>query len=1148
AAANLWQGLQEGFVIPNTDSYKFFQGEENEEKSQENIPVNYRFLHDRVQQAAYALIPEEQKQTTHLHIGRTLSQNFSQEQQKSQIFTIVNHWNQALELIADPTERDNLIQLNYSAGEKAKGSAAYGAALKYLQTALSLLETESWRLNYALTLKLHENSAEAAYLTGDFELMETIIEKIIEHGQDLLDLVKVHEIKIQAQMAQSQQLSALNIGIEFLALLGIEVPESPQPQDLQVELAAVSQAMEGKATATLADLPLMEDREQLGKVKILANLMPPCYQAKPSLFPWVVCRLMQLSIQYGNTAYSANIYSSYGMVCILALQDFTLAHEYGKLACELDLSPKTGDGVSGTVIAGGCINHYSAHVKESLPLLLKAYQAGLETGNFQFGGFAISYRTQYLYLMGQNLSVVQLEMASASYALATMKQENTLAWNQAFEQAILNLLGESETPWELIGRAYNETESVPLKIAANDRTVLHYVYLNKLIFCYLFERIPQALENSALAESYLDGITGCLDEYVWNFYDSLTQLACYGDPEISVQKSILEKVETNQSKMQYWASHAPMNGQHKYDLVAAERHRVLGKRLEAIELYDRAIVGARENEYLQEEALANELAAKFYLEWGKEKIAQTYMVEAYYCYAQWEAQAKINQLEDKYPKLLLPILQEQHVGFNPLDSIERVNQTLSSKTQTKTTSTRLSETLDLASILQAAQIISSTIEFEPLLANILQIILTNAGAQKAVLLIPEIDQWHLRAIAQLITDGTIETNTDLQPLTAESPVPTRLIQYVKNTQSAVLIDESKTEITGILEGYLLTYQPQSVFCVPLLHQGDLVGILYLEHPTTKGIFTWERQTIIQFLCAQAAIALQNAQLYEQAQVALRDLQKAQLQIVQSEKMSALGNLMSGIAHEINNPLGFIAGNILIAQENLTDLLEHLELYEENTSAEDIANHAEEIDLEYLREDFPNILKSMNMGVEQMKNISTSLRIFSRKDQEHKTKFNIHDGIESTLVILKHRTKASEQRPAIEIIKEYSELPEIKCFPGQLNQVFMNILANAIDAFDEANVGKTYAEIQNHPNQIKIITSQVDALQVQIKIQDNGYGMKPKTKDRIFEQGFTTKGVGKGTGLGMAIAQSIVREKHGGRITCDSTVGKGTSFTIVLPIA
>jgi signal transduction histidine kinase len=320
----------------------------------------------------------------------------------------------------------------------------------------------------------------------------------------------------------------------------------------------------------------------------------------------------------------------------------------------------------------------------------------------------------------------------------------------------------------------------------------------------------------------------------------------------------------------------------------------------------------------------------------------------------------------------------------------------------------------------------------------------------------------------------------------------------------------------------------------------------LEHRTAKGVFTRHRQAIVQFLSTQAAISLQNAELYDRAQVALRDLQQAQLQLVQSEKMSALGNLVAGVAHEINNPLGFIVGNIELARENLTDLLEHLALYEDNASATELACHAEDIDLEYLKQDLPTLLDSMNVGVERIKNISTSLRIFSRQDRDDKTAFKINDGIDSTLLILKHRTKPNDRRPAIEIVKEYGDIPEVLCFPGQLNQVFMNILANAIDAFDEANEGKTYSEIEASPNRITIRTAMVDDW-VEILIIDNGCGMKPETKDRIFEHGFTTKGVGKGTGLGMAIAYNIITEKHEGTIACDSTLGVGTSFTIKLPM-
>ena len=283
-------------------------------------------------------------------------------------------------------------------------------------------------------------------------------------------------------------------------------------------------------------------------------------------------------------------------------------------------------------------------------------------------------------------------------------------------------------------------------------------------------------------------------------------------------------------------------------------------------------------------------------------------------------------------------------------------------------------------------------------------------------------------------------------------------------------------------------------------------------------------------------------------IAFEELKQTQIQLVQAEKMSGLGQLVAGVAHEINNPVGFLKGNIQPAQSYVQDLLRLIDLYQEkvpNPDA-DIKDEIEEIDLEFVREDLPNIINSMNTGVDRIRNISDSLRIFSRQDQDHKTAFDLHEGIDSTLLILKHRTKANEQRPAVEVIKNYGELPEVQCFPGQLNQVFMNVLANDIDAFDEANRGKTFQEIKADPNTITITTLIVDE-QVRVQIQDNACGMKPKTIERIFEQGFTTKDVGKGTGLGMAIAHQIITEKHSGSIECSSELGKGTIFTITFPI-
>lgn len=281
--------------------------------------------------------------------------------------------------------------------------------------------------------------------------------------------------------------------------------------------------------------------------------------------------------------------------------------------------------------------------------------------------------------------------------------------------------------------------------------------------------------------------------------------------------------------------------------------------------------------------------------------------------------------------------------------------------------------------------------------------------------------------------------------------------------------------------------------------------------------------------------------------ALEKLQQSQLQLVQSEKMSALGQLVAGVAHEINNPAGFIKGNLIHSQGYVQDLIHHIYLYQKRVSEAEIAQHAKEIDLEYLLEDLPKTLASMHQGVERICDISVSLRTFSRADSNAKVAFNIHDGIDSTILILKHRLKASDKHPAIEVVRNYGNLPLIECFPGQLNQVFMNLIANAIDALEESNIWRSFSDIKANPNQIIIQTTLIDKNYILIQIKDNGVGMSDEVQKKVFDNLFTTKPVGQGTGLGLAIAKSIVVEKHGGTLEVKSSPREGAEFAITIPV-
>lgn len=282
----------------------------------------------------------------------------------------------------------------------------------------------------------------------------------------------------------------------------------------------------------------------------------------------------------------------------------------------------------------------------------------------------------------------------------------------------------------------------------------------------------------------------------------------------------------------------------------------------------------------------------------------------------------------------------------------------------------------------------------------------------------------------------------------------------------------------------------------------------------------------------------------------QQLQQTQLKLVQSEKMATLGQLVAGVAHEINNPLGFIDNNISHALAYTQDLINHLKLYQKQypQSLPKIEDNAEEIDLDYLLEDLPKIISSMKLGSERIKNISTSLQTFSRTDTTNLIKANLHEGINSTLLILKHRLKANDFRPAIEVIQKYGDLPEIECYPGKLNQVFMNLIANAIDAIDESINGLDAHKIAANPPQVKIITEVLENNNtVAIHIKDNGMGMSAELQEKVFEYLFTTKGINKGTGLGLSISRQIVEEKHQGKLTCISQLREGTDFIIELPI-
>ncbi|MBD2345176.1 trifunctional serine/threonine-protein kinase/ATP-binding protein/sensor histidine kinase [Anabaena subtropica] len=1137
-ASDLWEALRDGLILPQNEIYKFYQNDEPSETGDSNLGneqyyhfPTYKFLHDRVQQAAYLLIPEGDKQATHLRIGNLLLANSPFETTEENIFEIVNQLNYGLELTIQQSQKDELAKLNLIAGRKAQTATAYVAASQYFTTGIELLAPDTWQTQYQLTLELYNAATEAAYLSTVFAEVERLAAIVLQQTDKFLDKAKIYEIKIQVCIAKNQLSEAVEIGLKVLKLLGIEFPLQPNQEDIISGLQTTQKLWEGIKITDILDLPVMTDSDKLVAMQILINISAASYVTSPSLYILIVFQEINLSVKYGNTAASTYAYAAYGLILCGIVGNISLGYQFGQLALNL-LQKLNAKALQAKVyfLVNCFIKHWQDHLRTTIEPLKDAYFSGIETGDLEFASYSAFKKSVHLYFAGEDLSVVEQDVNLFMEGVRKIKRSNTINYYQTLYQAVKYL------------RQSSKKDSVKLELPEDIKDInAGYFYCHEMIICYLFNRNCEAVVSTAFAEKYLEGMTALFFVPVFHFYDSLIKLAIYIDATPDEQAEIILKVKLNQQKMQNWADNAPMNYLHKFALVEAEKYRVLGEHTLAIEYYDRAIAAAQENQYLQEEALANELAAKFYLGWGKEKIAQVYLIDAYYAYARWGATAKIHDLEQRYPQLLSKLLYQETIEEN-LASLTMTNKTV---VATKASGSTFLEGI---TVMQAYQALSSEIELDKLLSTLMQVVITNSGAQRGILLL--LHQGNL--VVEATGDIASEKIQVLQstPLANFPDIPHAVINYVQRTQQTLVIHNIASDTRFAHDTYIINYQPQSVLCTPILKQGKLISIVYLENQLTSGAFTRDRLELLNLLCSQAAICLENARLYQQSQESLENLQQMQLQLVQSEKMSALGNLVAGVAHEINNPVGFIGGNLQPAMDYVKDLLHIIDVYQKyypNPIAE-VVQEIEAVDLDYIRADLPKLISSMREGVQRIRNISTSLRTFSRSDSDRPVSCNLHDGIDSTLLILKHRLKACDARPDIQIIKDYGNLPAIECFSGQLNQVFMNLLANAIDALEEANSSRSLDEIKANAPKITIQTQiSTDKNYVLIRIKDNGMGMTEAIQQKIFDHLFTTKPVGQGTGLGLSIARQIIVEKHQGTLKVNSVFGDGSEFIISLPI-
>ena len=871
---DLKTAIQSGLILPTS------------ELNEELLIQTYKFLHDRVQQAAYALIATDQKQAVHLQIGRLLLQNTAPEMLSEKIFEIVDHLNLGISvetfhetsLQLNRQERDQIAKLNLIAGQKAKAAAAYEAAEEYLKVGLKLLSSDSWQDSYDLTLSLYEEAAEAAYLNGDFEQMEQLAIVVQNCAKTVPEKVKVYDVKIQAAVSQGNLKGAIKIGLQVLSQLGMNLSEEPSKLDVQRALEETARLWNEAEIEDLINLPEMTDPEKLADMHILSSVIAAAYVSAPELFILIALSKVNLSIKYGNATWSAFGYVVYGLVLCGIVEDIEPGYKFGCLALSL-MNRLNAKQVRSKIceVFGAHVMHWKKPFKETLPFVIEGYQSGVETGDFEFAGFCAFYVCGHSYFMGHELIGLEQKMRTYSHAISQIRRDVPFNWNATCWQGVLTLLGRADSYTSLTGEAYNEELAKARAIAANERSELHYLYLNKLILCYLFGDYHRAVENAVLAEQYLDGVRAMIAVSVFYFYDSLAHLGVFADLSNSEKEACLNRVNNNQKKMQKWAHHAPRNCLHKFHLIEAEKSRVLGQHWQAAQLYEQAIKAARENEFIQEEALAYELAAKFYHESGMDKFAQTYMTEAHYAYTRWGAKAKVEDLEAKSPQLL----------SKSSGAISIANAVLTTSTST---GYRLGESLDLATVMKANQAISTEIMLDKLLASLMKIMIENAGAQTGHLILEREGKWLIEAsgnVGSSAAGSDAYTTSVLQSIEIENHLPISIINYVARTKETVVKNDAANQGEFTLDSYIRTHQTKSILCSPLLYQGELVGIVYLENNLIEGAFTPKRLEVLQLLSGQAAISIENARLYQTLEDKVK--QRTAELATANQEISALNN-------------------------------------------------------------------------------------------------------------------------------------------------------------------------------------------------------------------------------------------------------------------
>lgn len=858
-AQSLMPALQQSMVLPlnfELQTTLSLTEEDWQNASASSTHWVYRFLHDRIHQAAYSLVEPVERADIHARLGHLMLQSTPKERRSEVIFDIVNQLNAGIAIARTLIEPATLADLNLQAAAKAKRAAAYRPAYDYAKVGLELLSGAE-PCDRTLALALYQITAELAYLVGEFDASDRLIRALLAQAQSPFEQAAAYDIQLRTYVAQKRLAEAIALGLDVLALFDIKLPSEPSQDDVGAALMATAQLVAQQDISHLDQLPPMVEPGALTAMQVIGQIASSAYIIRPPLYILLITAMVKRSLEKGNAPLSSFAYASYGLLMCGVVNDITTGYQLGKSALTItETSP--GQPLKNRVIflVANFINPWCCHPHESLPLFQRSLQAGLETGDWEFVAWCYWRDVHFLYLTGHNLTDL-LERLHESYQLVSQIKQAAAANLIALQMQVVTLLTSDSVayPLTITGEYYSEADNLAQYQATGNLLGCYELHCHKMMVAYWLGDYDLALAQAKLADQFLPGVTAAIEQVLLYFYDALIRLTQYLEQPAERQTETLQKVTENHQKLMHWASHAPMNYQHKADLVAAEIARVKGQPDRALALYNSAIESASQQGYVQEAALAYELSAELNLKLGNERIGTTYLINAFHAYARWGAIAKVRQMEQRYPQWL-----SQASALRDPD--------MSGTTITvSTSSTTGSADFDLISVVRASQAIADEIVLENLLGRLIQLIVENAGAQTGYLVLQQEKQWLLQAAHHL--DGETSTAVKvLQGLPLESDAVGELLSvaianYVIRAGETVLLNNAINEGTFTHDSYILAHQPKSILCTPLLYKGQLRGVIYLENRLTTGAFTTQRLQVLNLLSGQAAISLENALLYRE---------------------------------------------------------------------------------------------------------------------------------------------------------------------------------------------------------------------------------------------------------------------------------------------